>query len=288
MNSAPPLRTLLVLGRVAGLPTVWSNTLAGWWLGGGGNFWKLPLLLLGATALYTAGTFLNDAFDADSDRQRRTERPVPAGKIPVARVWRHGFTLLAAGVLLLAFCGKAALLGAVCLAVFILLYNLTHQLLTTSPWLMGGCRFWVYFIAGAAGADGLNGGVIFCGVALAFYATGADYFTRRKVMRGAAAFGPLLLLAGPVAMAMLLNTGDFRRDAIWISLVLLLWLARCLRTLLLSGEVNRKWTAANLIAGIALVDWLAVAPQIPHLASAVVFLALFGLTKWLQKIAPSA
>ena len=73
------LRALLVLSRVSHLPTVWSNCLAGWWLGGGGNFAKLPLLFLGVSALYTGGMFLNDAFDADFDRQRRNNvqyRPV--------------------------------------------------------------------------------------------------------------------------------------------------------------------------------------------------------------------
>ena len=81
MNSVPQLRTLLILGRVSNLPTVWSNCLAGWWLGGGGNFWKLPFLLLGMSLLYTGGMFLNDAFDEEFDRQRRAERPIPTGKI---------------------------------------------------------------------------------------------------------------------------------------------------------------------------------------------------------------
>jgi 4-hydroxybenzoate polyprenyltransferase len=62
------LRALLALSRVSHLPTVWSNCLAGWWLGGHGNFAKLPLLFLGVSALYTGGMFLNDAFDADFDR----------------------------------------------------------------------------------------------------------------------------------------------------------------------------------------------------------------------------
>ena len=75
------LRTLLTLSRVSHLPTVWSNCLAGWWLGGHGNVSKLPLLFLGVSALFTGGMFLNDAFDADFDRQRRTERPIPSGAI---------------------------------------------------------------------------------------------------------------------------------------------------------------------------------------------------------------
>jgi len=93
------LRTLLVLGRVSNLPTVWSNCLAGWWLSGGGNFWKLPLLLLGVSALYTGGMFLNDAFDAEFDQQRRASRPIRPEKfrwkwsgISAGRGWRWGFS----------------------------------------------------------------------------------------------------------------------------------------------------------------------------------------------------
>ena len=94
------LRTLLVLGRVSNLPTVWSNCLAGWWLGSVryeavahsgydaanlvpdiSHFWKLPLMLLSVSLLYTGGMFLNDAFDEEYDRLRRPERPIPSGKI---------------------------------------------------------------------------------------------------------------------------------------------------------------------------------------------------------------
>jgi 4-hydroxybenzoate polyprenyltransferase len=281
-------RTFIALGRVAGLPTVWSNCLAGWWLGGGGNYWKLPLLLLGVSVLYTAGAFLNDAFDADFDRQRRTERPIPAGKIPAALVWKYGFILLAIGVVLLLFCGWAAAFASMFLALTILIYNFAHKFFNAAPWLMGACRFWIYVIAGAAGAGGLNGEVIFCGTALAAYAAGTDYIARRKAQRGAARLWPLLLLAVPVVMSLLLNTGDYLKSALLISAVLGLWLARCLRTAFVGSGMNPRWIAANLLAGIAFVDWLAVAPVMrPQWQSAVIFLALFGLTKWLQKIVPA-
>src|ERR1044071_7583847 len=93
----PSLRTLLILGRISNLPTVWSNCLAGWWLGGGGNFAKLPFLFPGVTLLYIGGMFLNDAFDAEFDRLHRKERPIPSGAISLQVVWRCGFTLLLLG-----------------------------------------------------------------------------------------------------------------------------------------------------------------------------------------------
>ena len=287
MNSAPHIRTLLVLGRVSNLPTVWSNCLAGWWLGGGGNYWKLPFLLLGVSLLYTGGMFLNDAFDEEFDRQRRAERPIPTGKISAKLVWRFGFGQLAIGAMLLLLCGKVAAVAAIFLALFIVLYDFTHKFLTASPWLMGACRFWVYITAGAAGVDGLNGFPIFCGAALAFYVVGLSYFARRETSRSPVPFWPVLLLAAPILLALAMNAGEFRQSAIGISIVLALWIIRCLRTIFLGGEINVSWLVSNLLAGIVFVDWLAVAPVISHPMSAIVFLALFGLTKWLQKFVPT-
>src|SRR5271168_3499424 len=133
------LRTLLVLGRVSNLPTLWSNCLAGWWLAGGGNLKSLPWLLEAMTFLYLGGMFLNDAFDVDFDRQRRAERPIPSEQISLGAVWKLGALWLAMGILLLFFVsGIAGLLGII-LAAFIIVYDAAHKYITASPWLMGAC-----------------------------------------------------------------------------------------------------------------------------------------------------
>ena len=288
MNSAPQLRTLLVLGRVSNLPTVWSNCLAGWWLGGGGNYWKLPFLLIGVSLLYTGGMFLNDAFDADFDRQRRPERPVPSGKISAPLVWRYGFGQLVTGIFLILFCGQLAAGAAFFLAVFILLYNFSHKFFTASPWLMGACRFWVYVIAGAAGARGLNGWPIYGGAALGLYVVGLSYVARRESFRAAVPHWPLLPLAAPIILSLLMNVGGARLAAIGLSLLLALWIFYCARTVFFGGELNVGYIVSNLLAGIVLVDWLAVAPLNPHwLGVPLLFLALFGGTLWLQKFVPA-
>lgn len=280
-------RTLLILGRVSNLPTVWSDCLAGWWLGGGGNYLKLPLLLCGVSLLYTGGMFLNDAFDQEFDRLRRPERPIPSGKIPADQVWRYGFGQLLAGMVLLLGCGKLAGMAAVVLALFIVLYDFTHKFLTASPWLMGACRFWVYVIAGATGLEGLNGFPIFGGLALALYVVGLSYVARRESYRGHIPFWPLLLLAVPILLAVAINAGEFRRAAVWISIVLGLWIVRCVRFIFPGSKTNAGWIVSNLLAGIVLVDWLAVGPLLPPWLSALVFLLLLGLTKWLQKFVPA-
>src|SRR6186713_2936577 len=100
------LRTFLVLARASNLPTVWSNCLAGWLLGGGGDLIKFLWLCIGATFLYTGGMFLNDAFDADFDRQHRRQRPIPSGAITEREVWSSGLIFLGFGLATLLWMGK--------------------------------------------------------------------------------------------------------------------------------------------------------------------------------------
>jgi hypothetical protein len=288
-ESARKLRTLLVLGRVSNLPTVWSNCLAGWWLGGGGNPGKLPWLLLGISTLYAGGMFLNDAFDADFDRQHRPTRPIPSGAITRETAWIWSFALLATGALALAVLGKTTGVLTLAFLASIIIYGATHKVLIASPWLMGLCRFWIYVIAGSTGAGDLNGGPIWCGVALALYVAGLSSVARRKSVRGPVPYWPLLVLAAPVFLAMLMNAGDARKDAMLVSLVLVLWIARNVRTVFTAAdEVNVGRIASGLLAGIVLVDWLAVAPQLPHPFSFAVFVPLFVATLWLQRFVPAA
>lgn len=287
MNSISPYRTLLVLSRGSNLPTVWSNCLAGWWLSGAGSCWKLLLLLTGVSLLYTGGMFLNDAFDADFDRLRRPERPIPSGKITLHEVWRYGFSLLGAGLLFLMPCGWVAFGSAVCLVIFIIVYDFTHKFFNASPWLMGGCRFWIYVIAGATGVNGLNGFAIVGGAALAFYVVGLSYVARRETIKGPISFWPLILLALPIVLALAVNTGTYRLPAIWISIILGLWIVRCVRNIVLGGAVNAGNIVTNLLAGIVLVDWLACAPILPAPMSTLIFLSLFALTQWFQKFIPA-
>ena len=281
----PRLRTLLILGRVSNLPTVWSNCLAGWWLGGGENFSKLPFLFVGATLLYLGGMFLNDAFDAEFDRQHRKERPIPSGSITQRLVWRAGFAMLAAGAGLLFVCGTLAGLLGLILALCIVLYDAIHKLITFSPVLMGGCRLLLYLIAAASAAAGVTGWAIWCGLALAFYVVGLSCVARRESARAPLEYWALPLLAAPVVLALFMNTAKFREPALLLSIVLVLWSLRALRTILWTNAVNVGRTVSGLLAGIVFVDWLAVcnAPR----EMSVVFLALFGCAVLLQRFVPA-
>lgn len=279
-------RTFLILGRVSNLPTLWSNCLAGWWLGGGGKFEKLPFLFAGVTFLYVGGMFLNDAFDVEFDRQHRNERPIPSGAITVKTVWRWGFAWLALGLVSLFFSGLTPGALGIVLALCIILYDAIHKLITFSPILMGLCRFLVYLIAAATGVPGVTGGPIWCGLALAAYVAGLSFLARRESARGPAQFWPVSLLATPILFAVLMNVGAYREPALLLSLVLALWAIRCLRKTFWTGTVNVGRTVSGLLAGIVFVDWLAVAPESPRELGAL-FLILFLGALLFQRFVPA-
>jgi 4-hydroxybenzoate polyprenyltransferase len=117
-------RTLLRLGRVSNLPTVWTNVLAATALAGGA--WqnaRTGLVLLAMSLFYVGGMYLNDYFDRTIDARERPERPIPAGDISANAVAAAGFGMLAAGIVLLATTGVAAAVAGLILAALIVAYN---------------------------------------------------------------------------------------------------------------------------------------------------------------------
>lgn len=149
------LRSYLLLARVSNLPTVWSNVLAGATLGAsvapppGAAVTSLVLLCVAASAFYTGGMFLNDAFDQQFDRRERPERPLPRGDVPSGEVFAVGGMCLALGEVLLWPNWTALALGAV-LAAAIVRYDMHHKGSRGAPLLMGVCRGLVYGIGAAA------------------------------------------------------------------------------------------------------------------------------------------
>ena len=168
----------------------------------------------------------------------------------------------------------------------ILIYNWTHKFLTASPWLMGLCRFWVYVLAGTTGAEGLNGWPIWCGLALALYVAGLVDVARCGNGRGAIPWRSLGLLAAPVLLALVMDRAESRWPALWLTLVLGLWVIRCLRPVFEAGAVNAGRIVSGLVAGVVFVDWLAVAaPECPRGLS-LAFLCLFGAPRFCNAACP--
>jgi 4-hydroxybenzoate polyprenyltransferase len=281
----PSLRTLLVLGRTSNLPTVWSNCLAGWWLGGGGNLSKLPWLLMGTTLLYLGGMYLNDAFDAEFDAQYRSERPIPSGAISRNLVWQIGIVLLGAGALYLILLGTTTGILTVLLVLCILAYDAVHKLITLSPLLMAACRFFLYLVSASIGFTGVTGRAVWCAFALTGYIIGLSYIARKESTRGGLKYWPLLCLAFPIILALIMNASEYQRPALLLSAVLGLWIIRCLRYTLWSPERNIGRTVSGLLAGIVLVDLLAVMDCSRQFAA--VFICLFFAALLFQRFVPA-
>jgi len=281
----PSLRTLLVLGRVSNLPTVWSNCLAAWLLSGGGPWGRFVQLCAGATLLYVAGMYLNDAFDANFDRQHRPERPIPSGAIRERLVWQIGLGLLVAGFLCLELLGRWTPLWALFLCGCIVLYDAVHKLLAVSPLLMALCRFLLILTAASAGVEGITGLAVWTGLVLGSYIVGLSYVARRESTAGPLRYWPLLLLAAPLLLAAIVNDGRHRQPALLLCVVSGLWVVRCLRNLWGVQPPNLGRAVSGLLAGIVWVDWLSVANQ-PRVFGTV-FIALFLLALGLQRQVPA-
>jgi 4-hydroxybenzoate polyprenyltransferase len=279
------LRTLLVLGRVSNLPTVWSNCLAGWLIGGGGSLGVLLLLCGGATALYIGGMYLNDAFDVEFDRLNRSERPIPSGAISVGDVWGYGLSWLGLGLVLIYFFNTTTFTLAVALVFSILLYDAVHKAIAFSPVIMAACRFFLFALAASVGKNGVTGLSIWIALALASYIVGLSYVARSESNRGPIRYWPCILLAAPLFLAWLANEGDFRKQSLLLSVILLFWILRCLNHTFLASDKNIGRTVSGLLAGIVLVDLLASTGCGP--AWSLLFALLFGSALIFQRYIPA-
>lgn len=175
MNNQPPTlvgfaRAWIELARLSNAPTVVTNTLVGFTLasvvvptpspttiasGWPSLDWpRFALVAAIALLLYTAGMILNDAKDADRDKETRPERPIPSGRVCRTRALALGFLLLVVGVGLAALLGLPALVMASGIAVGVVLYTWLHAEHAWAVIFMGACRFGLYPLGAVAGGDG--------------------------------------------------------------------------------------------------------------------------------------
>src|SRR5215210_5119019 len=292
-------RTLLVLGRVSNLPTIWSNCLAGWALAGGAPFTgeirqmidkplRFAVLCLAASLLYVGGIYLNDAFDVEFDRQHRRERPIASGAIGARAVWALGWLWMIAGLACmfwLAQTNQTTVILALLLAGTILLYDAVHKAFTLSPVLMAACRLLLVLMAASAGRLGITGLTIWSALVLALYIVGLSYLARHESLPGSIRYWPCIFLVAPVVLAWVVNRGEWKSQAMTLAAVFLVWSLQALRFAYWSPEKNLGRTVTNLLAGILLVDLLAVGASTPQ--AAVLFGGLFALTVLFQRFIPA-
>jgi 4-hydroxybenzoate polyprenyltransferase len=285
MNLAVALR----LGRVSNLPTVWTNTLAGIVLAGGSAADPRTLPLLVALSLfYTAGMYLNDAYDAEIDARERPERPIPSGLVSAGMVFQIGFGMMALGLGVLLWAGYGVTggtglgpaFGGLGLGAAIVLYNRRHKDNPASPVLMGLCRVLVYVTAGLAVADALPAPLWTGALLLLCYLIGLTYVAKQETLGEVRNLWPLLFLGAPVVYAIAVAPRGALGTLLCVLFVswvgVALWFLRRRRP----GDVPRA--VVSLIAGIALLDAVLIAAAGAP-ATAGLAVAGFALTLVLQR-----
>lgn len=229
--------------------------------------------------------FLNDAFDVEFDRQYRRERPIPAGAVRLPFVWRVGLALLVAGAACLAYPGLITVALALGLIICIVIYDAFHKRFSLAPVLMGFCRCLVYLVAASTAIHGLTNSALAGGLALAAYVAGLSFVARKESGNSRVRFWPALLLAVPVVLALLTSQHGQRQDFFLVVAIVVLWIARSLRQTFWSIEPNPGRTVSLLLAGIVLVDWLAVSDAPREVGF--VFIGLFLLALLAQRWVPA-
>ncbi|MBE2284657.1 MAG: UbiA family prenyltransferase [Prosthecobacter sp.] len=283
------MKPWLQLARISNLPTVWTNVTAAWLLAGGE--WadaRLYWLIFAGSLLYTGGMILNDAADVKFDREHRQERPIPAGQVGLGMAWSVGGGFLAAGIVIA--CLHGAQVGTTLgLVAAILFYDLYHKPWAGSVLVMGACRALLYLMAASAASSvpGQPGyAVLMAALALGSYVVGITLAARLEHKQK----GVLPLLSSLTALILLIQPGVLCVTRVvigggdeWQYLILIvfaLWVLHALNTLRRGGpHIGRA--VGLLLAGIAVVDALAVAAVSVPLALA--FAALAPLLRLWQR-----
>jgi hypothetical protein len=149
---------------------------------------------------------------------------------------------------------------------------------------MGIARLFLYVIGASVASHGVTGWSIWCGLALGIYVTGAGYFAGTITVGKEIRRWPVVLLAAPAGLALLMNSDVYRESALLLTAVFALWTLIGLRYTLWTPEPEPVQTVGSLVAGIVLVDWLAV-PNAPRDLN-FVFIGLFLAAAFLQKVLP--
>lgn len=259
------LRTLLTLGRVSNLPTVWSNLLAGAVLSGARfDPAALGLLLVCGSAFYEGGMFLNDAFDAAFDAKQRPERPIPAGKISRRSVLLIGYGLLGLGLLLLSGApvlglirpGQGATLAGLFTCSAVLVYNRWHKGYAWSPLVMGACRAGLYAMAAWAVSGTLGSNVVIGALALWLYVVGLTHIARFETGKVIDRTWVTALVLTPLLASAPAVLGQREPLPLLCFALLLGWSLRSISFALRGGQGSIPRAVVSLIAGASLVDAL--------------------------------
>ncbi len=175
------------------------------------GFVELALLLVASSSLYLAGMVLNDCFDYETDRQERSGRPLPSGRIAKTTAARLGWGLLICGPIIASAAAYSLgsprpILVAIALAVCILLYDGILKRSPLGPLAMGGCRMLNVLLGMSATGSAWAAENWLVAAGIGVYIAGLTFFARSESHRSdrrCLSVGIIVMMLGIVLLAQL-------------------------------------------------------------------------------------
>jgi len=282
-------KDLLAAGRIANLPTVWTNVLVGAALVGSNleQATRLSLVMLAGSLLYVAGCFYNDYYDRHWDAEHKPERAIPSGRLSASLLRSLVLIFTALGTGLCFSFGLGAGLVALWIIGFIIIYTRTHKRTAFAILPMGACRAGLYFLGFVSMGDvALQLKIIIPALGLISYIAGITLVARSEATNtlpsGAKWFG-LLLLSAPIVT-----------HSLPISLLTVVYMISggvLLYLLKVTAEKSVGSFVSLSLAGICIIDGFLLlnlrVEALPGWLSIVILIAGFLLCRLLQRIAPA-
>lgn len=283
-NLTHKLRTHLVVGRVSNLPTVWSNCIAAWALVSGAFVPTLFIVTAGITLIYLGGMYLNDALDAPWDVKHKKDRPIARGEISQQLVLAMAVVFLALGAFVIFGEGWGPFGLACVLVALVVAYNFVHKRIEWSPLLIAPARGLVYLTIGVAAVMGLNDEVLVWALLLTLYVAGLSYVAKVEETNVFKRYAPLLLMLLPGLWNVYLH-----RDALPVALTIayFAWLAYAFVFIFTPRIRNLKRAVSAMLAGICLVDLLAVTQTLQPGKWQIAIVGFFILALIFQRYIPA-
>jgi hypothetical protein len=168
----------------------------------------------------------------------------------------------------------------------VIVYDAIHKLVAFAPLLMAACRILLYLVAASAAVNGVTGWALWSALAMGAYIAGVSYYAVHERAKRGVPWWPVVLLLCPVFLAFLINAGEWRLPGFLFALLAGVWILHCLHRAFRPFSPNVGAAISGLLAGIVLMDLLALAGG-DSLWITVTFFALFGLALLGQRFIPA-
>lgn len=280
------LHTLLILGRISNLPTVWSNILCAWFLCEQIISRDLFFIALIISLVYIGGMYLNDYLDADFDEIHCSERPIPSGKINKLMVLVLGLLWMVGAILItMILFEHTSVTWLALLVAMVCIYNWIHKKTPLAILAMGGCRFLIYPMTASIFSAEVSVKIFWAGLGMFLYIVGLSGVARSSNAQ------PVLKIVSVgfilVSITLVFLTADLQISGMSIiSLVALLLGAGYF--LFVTRPISVGTIVEGLLAGIILLDFLKVSWSVGiEITFGSIFIGLFLLSLLAQRKIPA-